>query len=99
MGDIYGINRDTLMKIKRKKLKELKEFRVLKKQTLVKIYHIKNGDVDQLEGKKMKKTAEIDEDEDDMKESDDVYGNGNGTKTTLGYDDDVLPDDDDPYAD
>merc|ERR1712048_740545 len=80
LEDIYGINRDTLMKIKRKKLKELKEFRVLKKQTLVKIYHIKNGDVDQLEGKKMKKAAEIDEDEDDVKEYDGMYGNGNGIR-------------------
>merc|ERR1712173_496426 len=90
LEDIYGINRDTLMKIKRKKLKELSEFRVLKKQTLVKIYHIKNGSVDELEGKKMQKKAEIDEDEDDVKEYD-VDAN---SKVTAGYDDDVLPTDD-----
>merc|ERR1712130_694601 len=48
LEEIYGINRETLIKIKKKKVIQLKEFRKLKKETLIKIYHIKEdyGDDD-----------------------------------------------------
>jgi len=94
LEEIYGINRETLVKIKKKKLKDLSEFRVLKKQTLVKIYHIKNGDVDQLEGKKLKgvKNAEFDEEDDDDDDHKEYDAN---SKVTAGYDEDVVPVDED----
>jgi len=56
LEEIYGINRETLLKIKKEKLVALKEFRQLKKDTLQKIYYIKNGDVEGLEGQKDKST-------------------------------------------
>merc|ERR1719384_1916251 len=69
LEEIYGINRETLLKVKQEKLVALKEFRQLKKDTLQKIYYIKNGDVEGLEGQKQKKKKKnVNEDQDDVKE-------------------------------
>merc|ERR1712053_52494 len=78
LEEIYGINRETLMKIKEKKLKELQKFRVLKKETLQKIYYIKNGDVEGLENSKKQKrkvkNAEMDDMKEDFDEIDEDFG-------------------------
>merc|ERR1712228_32437 len=96
LEEIYGINRETLVKIKKKKLIELTEFRKLKKETLVKIYYIKNGDIKQLEGKKdRRKVKNAEMEQDDVKGDDEDLYNNNDKLTSGGYDDD--DDDDDPY--
>ena len=65
LEDIYGINRETLLKVKEKRVKDLRNFKKLKAKTLLKIYHIKNGSVDDLDNAsdKEEKTEFEEEDE------------------------------------
>ena len=76
LEEIYGINREMLLKVKEKRVRQLKEFKKLNKKTLLKIYYIKNGNVDDLEGRDDEK-LDVEDDEEELAM---MYENGNKTK-------------------
>ena len=89
LEEIYGINRETLLEIKNSRVKQLKEFKKLKAQTLVKIYHIKNGTVDEIEeGGDDDEKIDIEEEDDS-----DIYNavQSNGNMNTVTMTDDQYP--------
>eukprot|EP01084_Bolivina_argentea_P252083 423042_1 len=94
LEEIYGINRETLLKIKEKRVKQLKDFKKLKKKTLLKIYHIKNGSVEDInQGKNNDDEKEdIDDDEDDYDTL--ISADNNKQKITQGQ---INSNDDDNY--
>merc|ERR1719203_824197 len=82
----YGSDRETLIAVKKKRVKELKEFREVMRKLRIKIYHIKNNSVDEIEGGDDEKAMEEDDDE--------IYMQSTSQVSRGLRDDDVVPDDD-----